>query len=177
MTIKEVSEKYGVSQDTLRYYERIGLIPPVARTAGGIRDYQPSDIGWVETAVCMRGAGVPIEDLIEYVKLFQMGDATFDQIAQDVCINNSPITMVTFLGSVYGMNDVTHLGLQDIPMMANIPNLVYLAPTTKEEYLAMLDWCMDQTDHPVAIMLPGGAMISDGAKVTKEQIVDDVLNL
>ena len=78
MTIKEVSEKYGVSQDTLRYYERIGLIPPVARTAGGIRDYQPSDIGWVETAVCMRGAGVPIEALIEYVKLFQMGDATFE---------------------------------------------------------------------------------------------------
>lgn len=78
MTIKEVSEKYGVSQDTLRYYERIGLIPPVARTAGGIRDYQPSDIGWVETAVCMRGAGVPIEALIEYVKLFQMGDTTFE---------------------------------------------------------------------------------------------------
>ena len=78
MTIKEVSEKYAVSQDTLRYYERIGLIPPVARTAGGIRDYQPSDIGWVETAVCMRSAGVPIEALIEYVKLFQMGDATFE---------------------------------------------------------------------------------------------------
>ncbi len=78
MTIKEVSEKYGVSQDTLRYYERIGLIPPVARTAGGIRDYQPSDIGWVENAVCMRGAGVPIEALIEYVKLFQMGDETFE---------------------------------------------------------------------------------------------------
>lgn len=78
MTIKEVSEKYGVSQDTLRYYERVGLIPPVARTAGGILDYQPSDIGWVETAVCMRSAGVPIEALIEYVKLFQMGDATFE---------------------------------------------------------------------------------------------------
>lgn len=78
MTIKEVSEKYGVSQDTLRYYERVGLIPPVARTAGGIRDYQLSDIGWVETAVCMRSAGVPIEALIEYVKLFQMGDATFE---------------------------------------------------------------------------------------------------
>ncbi len=93
---------------------------------------------------------------------------TFDQIAQDVCINKSPITMVTYWGSVYGMNDVTHLGFQDIPMMANIPNLVYLAPTTKEEYLAMLDWCMDQTEYPVAIKLPGGAMISDGAEVTKD---------
>ncbi len=93
---------------------------------------------------------------------------TFDQIAQDVCINKSPITMVIFWGSVYGMNDVTHLGFQDIPMMANIPNLVYLASTTKEEYLAMLDWCMDQTEYPVAIKLPGKAMISDGAKVTKD---------
>lgn len=78
MTIKEVSEKYTVSQDTLRYYERIGLIPPVARTAGGIRNYTESDIGWVETAVCMRNAGVPIEALIEYVKLYQEGDATFE---------------------------------------------------------------------------------------------------
>lgn len=78
MTIKEVSEKYAVSQDTLRYYERIGLIPPVARTTGGIRNYTESDIGWVETAVCMRNAGVPIEALIEYVKLYQEGDATFE---------------------------------------------------------------------------------------------------
>lgn len=78
MTIREVSEKYAVSQDTLRYYERIGLIPPVARTAGGIRNYTEADIGWVETAVCMRNAGVPIEALIEYVKLYQEGDATFE---------------------------------------------------------------------------------------------------
>ena len=92
---------------------------------------------------------------------------TFDQIAQDVCINNSPATIVTFSGSVYGMNDVTHLGLQDIPMMANIPNLVYLAPTTKEEYLAMLDWSIEQKEHPIAIKLPGGDVISDGKEVTK----------
>ena len=78
MTIKEVSEKFAISQDTLRYYERIGLIPPVLRTAGGIRDYQEKDLGWVETAVCMRNAGVPIEALIEYVRLYQMGDATFE---------------------------------------------------------------------------------------------------
>ena len=77
MTIKEVSEKFKISQDTLRYYERIGLIPPVSRTASGIRNYQESDLGWVEHAVCMRSAGVPIEALIEYVKLFQQGDSTF----------------------------------------------------------------------------------------------------
>ena len=78
MTIKEVSEKFGISQDTLRYYERVGLIPPVTRTPSGNRDYQESDLGWVENAVCMRNAGVPIEALIEYVKLYQMGDMTFE---------------------------------------------------------------------------------------------------
>lgn len=93
---------------------------------------------------------------------------TFDQIAQDLCINNSPATIVTFWGSVYGMNDVTHLGFQDIPMMANIPNLVYLAPTTKEEYLAMLDWSVEQNSYPVAIKVPGGELISDGKTVTKD---------
>ena len=78
LTIKEVSEKYGISQDTLRYYERIGLIPPVPRTPGGIRDYQEKDLGWVEQAVCMRSAGVQIEALIEYVALFQKGDSTLE---------------------------------------------------------------------------------------------------
>lgn len=77
MTIKEVSEKYNISQDTLRYYERIGMIPEISRTPGGIRNYQESDLGWVELAICMRSAGLPIEALIEYVKLYQQGDATF----------------------------------------------------------------------------------------------------
>lgn len=92
----------------------------------------------------------------------------YNQISQDICINNSPATIVTFSGSVYGMNDVTHLGLYDIPMLSNIPNLVYLAPTTKEEYLAMLDWSIEQTEHPVAIKLPGGEMVSDGKQITKD---------
>ena len=77
MTIKEVSEKYNISQDTLRYYERIGMIPEISRTPGGIRNYEESDLGWVELAICMRSAGLPIEALIEYVKLYQQGDATF----------------------------------------------------------------------------------------------------
>ena len=71
MTIKEVSETYDISADTLRYYERIGMIPEVTRTAGGIRDYQESDLGWVELVICMRKAGLPVEALIEYVKLYQ----------------------------------------------------------------------------------------------------------
>lgn len=91
---------------------------------------------------------------------------TFDQLSQDLCINNSPATIVTYAASVYGMNDVTHLGIFDIPLMSNIPNLVYLAPTTKEEYLAMLDWSVEQTEYPVAIRVPG-KFVSDGKTITK----------
>lgn len=76
MTIKEVSEKFDLTPDTLRYYERVGVIPAVNRTKGGIRDYSEQDIKWIENAVCMRSAGVPVEILIEYVKLFQEGDST-----------------------------------------------------------------------------------------------------
>ena len=78
MTIKEVCEKFDITPDTLRYYERVGVIPEVNRTPGGIRDYKEEDIAWVENAVCMRSAGVPIEMLIEYVKLYQQGDETLE---------------------------------------------------------------------------------------------------
>ena len=78
MTIAEVSKKYDISADTLRYYERIGLLPPVPRTKSGIRDYDAQSCGWVELMKCMRAAGVQIEALIEYVALFQQGDQTID---------------------------------------------------------------------------------------------------
>jgi DNA-binding transcriptional MerR regulator len=78
MTIKEVCEKFYITPDTLRYYERVGVIPEVNRTPGGIRDYNEEDIAWVENAVCMRSAGVPVEMLIEYVKLYQQGDETLE---------------------------------------------------------------------------------------------------
>jgi DNA-binding transcriptional MerR regulator len=78
MTIKEVCEKFDIKPDTLRYYERVGVIPEVNRTPGGIRDYNEEDIAWVENAVCMRSAGVPVEMLIEYVKLYQQGDETLE---------------------------------------------------------------------------------------------------
>ena len=76
ITIKEVSEKYSVTQDTLRYYERAGMIPPVTRTAGGIRDYQDGDLAWVELALCMRSAGLSVEAISEYVRLSRLGDGT-----------------------------------------------------------------------------------------------------
>lgn len=76
MTIKEVSERFNISQDTLRYYERIGMIPAVTRTSGGIRDYREADVNWVSLAVCMRSAGLRVESIIEYVRLYQEGDKT-----------------------------------------------------------------------------------------------------
>jgi len=76
MIIAEVSKKYELSADTLRYYERIGLIPGVNRNKSGIRDYTEEDCRWVEFIKCMRNAGLPIEVLIEYVTLFQQGDET-----------------------------------------------------------------------------------------------------
>ena len=76
MTIAEVSRTYDLSADTLRNYERIGLIPPVHRSAGGIREYDEEDCRWVEFIKCMRGAGLPIESLVEYVALFQQGEET-----------------------------------------------------------------------------------------------------
>ena len=78
MTIAEVSQQFDISADTLRYYERIGLIPPVPRTRGGLRDYGEESCGWIQLMKCMRAAGVQIEALIEYVDLFQQGDATLD---------------------------------------------------------------------------------------------------
>lgn len=78
MKIAEVSEKYGLSVDTLRYYERVGLIPRVNRNGGGIRDYNELDLRRVDFIKCMRGAGLPVEVLIEYVGLVQQGDATIE---------------------------------------------------------------------------------------------------
>lgn len=90
---------------------------------------------------------------------------TYDQISQDLCINNNPATILVNGASAYGMNDVTHLGIYDIPMISNIPNIVYLVPTSKEEYFAMLDWSIEQTEHPVAIRIPANGVISDERKV------------
>lgn len=82
ITIKDVSKQYGVSQDALRYYERIGMIPPVPRTPGGIRDYGEEDLSWVELALCMRSAGLSVEAISEYVRLARLGDGTIpDRLA------------------------------------------------------------------------------------------------
>lgn len=82
ITIKDVSKRYGITQDTLRYYEQAGMIPPVTRTAGGIRDYQDGDLAWVELSLCLRGAGLPVEAIADYVRLAQQGNGTIpDRLA------------------------------------------------------------------------------------------------
>ncbi len=84
----------------------------------------------------------------------------YDQISQDLCVNNNPATILVLWGSLTAMNDVTHLCHYDIPLISNIPNLVYLAPTNREEYLAMLDWSLGYREHPVAIRVPFGITVA-----------------
>lgn len=97
---------------------------------------------------------------------------TYDQISQELCINKAPATLVVVNASVYASNDVTHIGIFDIPMMSNIPNLVYLAPTNKQEYLAMLDWSIEQQEYPVAVRAP-----RNGVFYAKEKVDTDYSQL
>lgn len=90
---------------------------------------------------------------------------TYDQISQELCINMAPVTMIVANASVYAPNDITHIGIFDIPMMSNIPNLVYLAPTNKQEYIAMLDWSIEQQDYPVAIRAPRNGVFYANSEV------------
>ena len=85
---------------------------------------------------------------------------TYDQISQDLCINNNPATILLNYTSFDGLTDVTHLGIFTISAFSNIPNLVMLAPTSKEEYINMLDWSVNQKDHPVIILIPGNSITS-----------------
>ena len=95
----------------------------------------------------------------------------YDQLSQDLCINNNPALILVFWGSLSSMNDVTHLCLFDIPVIGNIPNMVYLAPTCKEEYLAMLEWSIRQNEYPVAIRVPATDVITCGEPVETDYSV------
>ena len=89
---------------------------------------------------------------------------TYDQLSQDLALNNNPALILVHWGGISDQ-DETHLGLFDIPLISNIPNMVYLAPTNKEEYLAMMEWGIEQTEHPVAIRVPNMQVVSTGEKV------------
>ena len=88
---------------------------------------------------------------------------TYDQVSQDVCINNNPVTILLNYASFDGLTDVTHLGIFAISAFSNIPNLVMLAPTSREEYLNMLNWAVEQKEHPVMILMPGNAITERAA--------------
>ena len=90
---------------------------------------------------------------------------TYDQLSQDLCINNNPAVILVFVGGLTGMNDVTHLGYFDEQVIGNIPNMVYLSPTGKEEYFAMLDWAIEYKEHPVAIRVPLNGVVSTGEEI------------
>ena len=92
----------------------------------------------------------------------------YDQLSQDLCINNNPALILVFWGSLSSMNDVTHLCLFDIPVIGNIPNMVYLAPTCREEYMAMLEWGIRQTEHPVAIRVPANGVVRRNVEPEKD---------
>ena len=96
---------------------------------------------------------------------------TYDQWSHDIALNNSPVTVLVYMASVSGMNDESHLGFFDIPFLSHIPNVVYLAPTSKEEHLAMMDWAVNQTDHPVAIRVPVGPLRETGVPDTTDYSV------
>ena len=150
----------------------VALVAAVPLTIGFTKEKREQagkqfvDVGIAEEhAVAMasgiaRNGGKPV--FATFSSFFQR---TYDQISQDLCINKCPATLLVRNASVWGPNDVTHLGIFDIPMMSNIPNLVYLAPTNCEEYLAMLDWSIEQTQYPVAVRIPRNGVHHTSAHV------------
>lgn len=141
-----------------------GFTPDIRKKAGK----QFIDVGIAEEHATALASGIAKNGGKPFYGVYSSFlQRTYDQLSQDVCINKSPVTIAVFAASVYGMNDVTHLGIYDIPMISNIPELVYLAPVTKEEYLAMLDWSLEQNEYPVAIRVPAN-FVSDGKPFTKD---------
>lgn len=141
-----------------------GFTPDVRKKAGR----QFMDVGIAEEHAVALASGIAKNGGKPFYGVYSSFlQRTYDQLSQDVCINKSPVTIAVFAASVYGMSDVTHLGIYDIPMISNIPELVYLAPVTKEEYFAMLDWSLEQKEHPVAIRVPA-SIVSDGKPFTKD---------
>ena len=125
---------------------------------------QYTDVGIAEehaVAYCSALAKAGAKPIFTIVSSFVQ--RTYDQLSQDLCLNNSPITMLVYWGGLSN-GDATHLGSFDIPLISNIPNIVYLAPTNKEEYLAMLEYSYSQNERPIAIRVPNIPLVSSGIK-------------
>ena len=121
-----------------------------------------------------KGGGKPV-----FATLSTFYQRAYDQISQELCINNCAATLIVANASVYAVNDATHIGIFDIPLLSNIPNLVYLAPTNKQEYLAMLDWSIEQNEYPVAIRAPRNGIFyakkevqTDYSELNKYEVVE-----
>jgi 1-deoxy-D-xylulose-5-phosphate synthase len=147
------------------------MITPAMPMTAGLNQEQRKELGaqYVDTGITEEHAVAFASGLAKAgAKPLIVTNATFmqrtyDQISQDVCINNNPVTIVLNFASCIGLTDVTHLGIFAISAFANIPNLVILVPTSKEEYLNMLDWAVEQKSHPVMILMPGNEVTSRAA--------------
>lgn len=144
-----------------------GFTPEKRQQAGA----QYVDVGIAEQTMIAMASGAGRGG----VKPFVGVNSTFlqrayDQIAQDLCINQNPTTIGVFNASIYGMNDITHIGFYDIPMLSNIPGLTYLAPTNLQEYLTMVDWSVERTHKPVAIRVPGQFISDPDSKLKDDEI-------
>lgn len=144
-------------------------VTPATPGATGMTKYFRTEMGENYTDV-----GIAEQHAVGYVSGLATGGAkpvlevmssfiqrSYDQLSQDFAINEAPATILVFAGGISPM-DVTHLGVFDIPLISNIPNIVFLAPTTKEEYIGMLNWSIDQNEHPVVIRVPAGNVVSSG---------------
>lgn len=165
----------------------VTMIAAVPETLSFTREYREQggkqfvDVGIAEEHAVAMAAGIaknggkPV--FATFSTFFQR---TYDQISQELCINKAAATLVVVNASVYAVNDMTHIGIFDIPMLSNIPNFVYLAPTNKQEYIAMLDWAIDQNECPVAVRAPRngvfeakGSVDTDYSMLNKFKITQD----
>lgn len=127
-------------------------------------DKQYTDVGIAEEhAVAYTSALAKMGAKPIFAVMSSFIQRAYDQMSQDLCLNSSPVTMLVYWGGISNA-DATHLCVFDIPLISNIPNMVYLAPTCKEEYLSMLDWSVNQTRYPVAIRVPSCELVSSGVK-------------
>lgn len=139
----------------------IALNPTVRQKLGN----QYIDVGIAEQTAaavasgCAANGGKPLWNIAS-----SFIQRAYDQLSQDIGINNSPVAITVLLSGVYGLRDVTHLGIFDIPLISNIPNLVYVAPTTKEELLSAVEYAIDQNKHPMIVKVPSGPIVSSNKK-------------
>ena len=142
---KKVTTMIAAVPDSLAFSQKYRI------EAGG----QFIDVGIAEEHAVSMAAGLAKNGCKPvFVTMSTFFQRTYDQISQELCINEMPVTLLVINASVYSVNDVTHIGIFDIPLLSNIPNLVYLAPTNKQEYLAMMEWSIEQNQYPVAIRAP-----------------------